>query len=78
LLAGRMDVEAMREFIHADSLAFVTIDGLYRAVDLAGRDNAQPQYCDACFTGDYPTHLTDLADRHYDEAQLSFPVNKVA
>jgi len=78
LLAGRMDVGAMREFIHADSLAFVSIDGLYRAVGLAGRDNARPQYCDACFSGDYPTSLTDVAERHQAEAQLSFPVNKVA
>jgi amidophosphoribosyltransferase len=78
LLAGRMDVDAMREFIHADSLAFVSIDGLYRAVGLKDRDNARPQYCDACFTGDYPTRLTDLAERHLADAQLQFPVDKVA
>ena len=78
LLAGRMDVAAMREFIQADSLSFVSIDGLYRAVGLAGRDNGCPQYCDACFTGDYPTGLTDLAERHGKDAQLSLPVNKVA
>ena len=78
LLAGRMDVAAMREFIQADSLAFVSIDGLYRAVGLAGRDNGCPQYCDACFTGEYPTPLTDLADRRDRDAQLSLPVNKVA
>jgi len=78
LLAGRMDVDAMRDFIHADSLAFVSIDGLYRAVGLAGRDSASPQYCDACFTGDYPTSLTDLAERHVADAQLQFPVDKVA
>ena len=78
LLAARMDVEAMRDFIQADSLAFVSIDGLYRAVGLKGRDNSCPQYCDACFTGDYPTSLTDLAKREQEAAQLSFPVNKVA
>jgi len=78
LLAGRMDVDAMREFIHADSLAFVSMDGLYRAVGLPGRDNARPQYCDACFSGDYPTSLTDLAERHQADAQLQFPVDKVA
>ena len=78
LLAGRMDVDAMREFIHADSLAFVSIDGLYRAVGLPGRDTARPQYCDACFTGDYPTSLTDLAERRSADTQLPFPVNKVA
>jgi amidophosphoribosyltransferase len=79
LLAGRMDVDAMRAFIQADSLAFVSIDGLYRAVGLPGRNNACPQYCDACFTGDYPTALTDLTERHAREAQLTLPVNsKVA
>ncbi|MFC3099311.1 amidophosphoribosyltransferase [Altererythrobacter lauratis] len=78
LLAGRMDLPAMREFIQADSLAFISIDGLYRAVGLAGRDNACPQYCDACFTGDYPTSLTDLALRQDEDAQLKLPVGKVA
>ncbi|MFB0611268.1 amidophosphoribosyltransferase [Aurantiacibacter poecillastricola] len=78
LLAGRMDISAMQEFIQADSLAFVSIDGLYRAVGLASRDNSCPQYCDACFTGEYPTPLTDLAGRKEKEAQLSLPVNKVA
>ena len=78
LLAGRMDVAAMCEFIHADSLAFVSIDGLYRAVGLEGRNNARPQYCDACFTGDYPTALTDLAEKHRADSQLVLPVHKVA
>ncbi len=78
LLAGRMDVAAMCEFIQADSLAFVSIDGLYRAVGLTGRDNACPQYCDACFTGDYPTSLTDLAERRQADAQLTLPVNNKA
>jgi len=78
LLAGRMDLAAMREFIQADSLAFVSIDGLYRAVGLAGRDNAKPQYCDACFTGEYPTTLTDINDQHRAQGQLAFPIGKVA
>jgi amidophosphoribosyltransferase len=78
LLAGRMDVAAMCDFIHADSLAFVSIDGLYRAVGLPARDKACPQYCDACFTGDYPTSLTDLAERRQADAQLPFPVEPVA
>ena len=49
----------MRDFIGVDSLAFISIDGLYRAVGEKGRNPARPQYCDACFTGDYPTRLTD-------------------
>jgi amidophosphoribosyltransferase len=59
LLAAQMDVERMREFIKVDSLAFLSINGLYRALGEEMRDDAQPQHCDACFTGDYPTTLTD-------------------
>ncbi len=76
LLAARMEIEPMREFIKADSLAFVSIDGLYRAVGDKQRDDKCPQFCDACFTGDYPTSLTDLALRDAKDAQLSF--DKVA
>jgi amidophosphoribosyltransferase len=78
LLAARMDVQEMTKFIVADSLAFVSIDGLYRAVGEASRNNACPQHCDACFTGDYPTRLTDLTEREADEGQLPLPVGKVA
>ena len=60
LLAARMSLEEMREFIGADSLAFLTVDGIYRAMGFPGRDNARPQFTDHCFTGDYPTPLTDL------------------
>jgi len=77
LLAARMDVAAMADFIQADSLAFVTIDGLYRAVGEARRESGRPQYCDACFTGQYPTRLTDLAERD-DPDQLSLLAHKVA
>lgn len=77
LLAARMDVKAMADFIQADSLAFVSIDGLYRAVGETARNPLRPQRCDACFTGDYPTRLTDLADRE-NPGQLSLPVEKVA
>ena len=61
LLASRMSIEEMTRYIQVDSLGFLSIDGLYRAVGSAARDNEQPQYCDACFTGDYPTALTDAA-----------------
>jgi amidophosphoribosyltransferase len=59
LLAAKHNVEEMRRLIGADSLAFISINGLYRAMGLSGRDGAMPQYCDACFTGDYPVRLTD-------------------
>jgi amidophosphoribosyltransferase len=77
LLAAQMDTAAMAKFIKADSLAFVSIDGLYRAVGHAGRDNTKPQHCDACFSGEYPTRLTDMTERD-EPAQLSLPVDKVA
>jgi amidophosphoribosyltransferase len=59
LLAARMSVEEMREFMGADSLAFLSVDGLYRAMGHDGRDAKNPQFTDHCFTGDYPTDLTD-------------------
>ncbi len=59
LLASRMTVEEMADFIKVDSLAFLSIDGLYRATDEPSRNKMAPQFCDACFTGDYPTSLTD-------------------
>ena len=59
LLAAKMDVGGMTDFIHADSLAFVSIDGLYKALGEAKRADIRPSHCDACFTGDYPTTLTD-------------------
>ena len=77
LLAAQMDVAAMAKFIEADSLAFLSIDGLYRAVGEPGRNAACPQHCDACFTGEYPTPLTDFSEREA-PSQLSFPVDKVA
>ena len=78
LLAARMDTQEMTKFIVADSLGFVSIDGLYRAVGEASRNAACPQHCDACFTGDYPTSLTDLAEREADTGQLPLPVGQVA
>ncbi len=59
LLAANHDVAEMAKIIGVDSLAFISIDGLYRAMGQPGRSADRPQYCDACFTGDYPTELTD-------------------
>jgi amidophosphoribosyltransferase len=71
LLASRFDVPAMAKHIGVDSLAFVTIDGLYRAMGEPGRRNDAPQFCDACFTGDYPIRLTDkLGGQNYRQLSL--------
>ncbi len=66
LLAHKLDLGGMTDFIHADTLAFISIDGLYKALGEAKRADIRPNYCDACFTGDYPTTLTD----HDDSAQV--------
>ncbi len=60
LLAANHDVEEMARIIGADSLAFISLDGMYRALGRPGRDGKNPGYCDACFTGDYAIPLTDL------------------
>ena len=64
LLASKHDVAAMARLIGVDSLAFISIDGLYRAMgEKKGRDPKAPRFCDACFTGDYPTRLADIEAR---------------
>lgn len=61
LLAATHNLEQMRAYIGADSLAFLSIDGVYRALGYEARDPVRPQFTDHCFTGDYPTGLTDLS-----------------
>jgi amidophosphoribosyltransferase len=70
LLAARMDLESMRRFMGADSLAFLSINGIYRAMGYEKRDDRRPQFTDHCFTGDYPTRLTDH-DGEPDKLQMS-------
>ncbi|XOJ55443.1 amidophosphoribosyltransferase [Candidatus Ponderosibacter sp. Uisw_141_02] len=57
LIAAKLDIDAIAKEIGADSLAFISIDGLYRAMGEGGRNPDGPQFCDACFTGDYPIKL---------------------
>ena len=60
LLAANHNLEEMRELIGADSLAFLSVDGIYRAMGAGPRNPVRPQFTDHCFTGDYPTSLTDI------------------
>jgi len=62
LLAAKYNMDEMRAYIGADSLAFLSVDGIYKAMGYDGRDNDNPQFTDHCFTGDYPTPLTDLSE----------------
>ena len=70
LLAAQYDLDAMAKHIGVDTLAFISIDGLYRALGEYGRDIEIPQYCDACFSGEYPIRLIDH-DKNPAQQQLS-------
>ncbi|MFL4985204.1 MAG: amidophosphoribosyltransferase [Xanthobacteraceae bacterium] len=71
LLAATHDLQGMRAFIGADSLAFLSMDGIYRAMGENGRNAARPQFTDHCFTGEYPTPLTDQTAQEAPPRQLS-------
>ncbi len=76
LLAARCKtVDEMADFIGVDSLGFLSIDGLYRALGEQRRNQYVPQFTDHCFTGDYPTELTDLKDTDDSRKQLSLLVD---
>ncbi len=67
LLAATMSEEEMRDHLAVDSLKFISLDGLYRAVGEAkGRDAACPQYCDACFSGEYPVEPADMIEQGFE------------
>ena len=57
LIAAQMSVDEIAAEIGADSLSFISVDGLYRAIADAKRQPDAPQICDACFTGEYPIQL---------------------
>lgn len=57
LIASHKTTEEIRDFIGVDSLAYLSLDGVYRAVDAssaAGEARARGRFCDACFSGHYP------------------------
>ncbi len=59
LLAAKMSLDEMRDYLGVESLAFISIDGLYRALGEAGRNPQEPQFTDHYFTGEYPTRIVD-------------------
>ena len=66
LLAATMTEEQMRDHLGVDSLNFISLDGLYRAVGEAnGRDSKAPAYCDACFSGEYPVAPSDMIEQGF-------------
>ncbi|SLN12245.1 Amidophosphoribosyltransferase precursor [Roseovarius litorisediminis] len=66
LLAATMSEDEMRDHLQVDSLRFISLDGLYRAVGEAqGRNAKCPQYCDACFSGEYPVAPSDMIENGF-------------
>ena len=59
LLAANKNLKEMREFIKADSLKFLSLDGLYKAVCSQARNKLYPQFTDHYFTGEYPVERID-------------------
>ena len=53
LIAAYKSVDEIRQHINADSLAYLSLDGMMRAI------NSANGYCNACFTGIYPDGLAD-------------------
>ena len=67
LLAASMSEDEIRRHLGVDSLRYISLDGLYRAVGEAeGRDPDAPQYCDACFSGEYPVAPSDMIARGFE------------
>src|SRR5579884_3332255 len=58
LIAANNTVEEIRQFVGADSLAYLSLDGLKKAC----RDGEKTTYCTACYTGRYPTNLVDVEE----------------
>ncbi len=75
LIAAGRSVEEINAFIGADSLAFLSIDGIYKAMGYSSRNSKNPQFTDHCFTGDYPTRLLDRSGQDIDK-QLSLLVEE--
>lgn len=59
LLASNMSIPEMRDWLGVESLGFLSIEGFYRALGEESYDPENPKYADHCFTGNYPTVLTD-------------------
>jgi amidophosphoribosyltransferase len=79
LLAANHSLGEMARKLEVDSLGFLSVEGLYWAMDVGPRDPGQPQFTDHYFTGEYPTRLLDreIAEGRNEQAekQLSFLVS---
>jgi amidophosphoribosyltransferase len=76
LMAAKHDLAEMARIIGVDSLAFISLDGLYRALGQPARDAKKPHFCDACFTGEYAIPLTDWTDNADRQLSLLQPAGQ--
>ena len=76
LLASKLDLEAMRKFVNAKTLQFLSIEGLYKSMGYKKRNVSYPQFTDHCFTGDYPVKPIDANDKNFIKDQLSIMSSK--
>jgi amidophosphoribosyltransferase len=79
LLAANHSVEEIAKILNVDSMGYLSVDGLYWAMEAGVRDPVNPQFTDHYFTGDYPTRLLDreIAEGRNEavDRQLSFLVD---
>ena len=60
LLASRYSIQEIQKYIGVDSLNFISLDGVYKALGhKKGRDKNKPEFTDHYFSGDYPVELVD-------------------
>lgn len=65
LIAASHSTDEIAKLIDVDSLSFISLDGLYKAIGENKRNNSQPQFCDACFSGEYPIELVDKNNKNF-------------
>ena len=68
LIAHKKSIEKIRKFLNCDSLTFLSLEGLHKAVSKKQSSNG---YCDACFTGKYPIDLIDKKNKKNQPSSLS-------
>ncbi|HWP92078.1 MAG TPA: amidophosphoribosyltransferase [Thermodesulfobacteriota bacterium] len=59
LIANSLDVEEINKYITSDSLGYLSLEGVMKAVESYKRLEGRESFCDACFTGNYPVEITD-------------------
>ena len=76
LLASKLNLKDMKKFINAKTLAFLSIEGLYKSMGCEKRNSSYPQFTDHCFTGEYPIEPMDASEKNFEKKELSFMSSK--